>query len=87
MEDKVHTAFTQAANSLTTFFKDSQQASNRAYSKGREDAAQEIFNMCQELRSQGLKYVNSAIFLDRLHTYSPDLKITDIPDSKKRCRN
>ncbi|CAG9312758.1 unnamed protein product [Blepharisma stoltei] len=87
MEDRVHTTFTQAANALTTLFKDSQHACNRAYSKGREDTAQEIFNMCLELRSQGLKYVNPSLFLERFHSYSPDMKITDIPESRKRCRN
>lgn len=76
MEDKVQPCFTNAANSLTTLYKESSQVCQKAYEQGKIDTYQEIIEwMIQEFEGN-LRYVPVHRLIEHLEHLNPDLAQT-----------
>lgn len=73
MEDKVQPCFANAANALTSLYKESSLTSQRAYEQGKVDTYQEIIEwMIQEFEGN-LRYVPVSRLLEHLETLNPSL--------------
>ena len=86
MEDRLQQAFSNAAGSLVTVYKEIKTANEKAYQLGRGEATEELINWCENLKSQGLKYVPISSFLEMLQRFPSSIKIQEFPDSRKRTR-
>ena len=86
MEDRLQQAFSNAAGSLATFYKEVQAANDKAYQQGRGEATEELINWCENLQRQGFKYVPISSFLEMLQRYPSNIKLQEFPDSRKRTR-
>lgn len=87
MEDRIQQSFSQAASSLTAFYKEIQQEQERRYSQGREDSLRDVHQWASQLLSMDLKYVPVSSLLEVMSKYKPDFKIREFPDSRKRTRD
>jgi hypothetical protein len=87
MEDRLQQSFSQAASSLTAFYKEIQQEQEKRYSQGREDSLRDVHQWANQLLSMDLKYVPVSALLEAMSKYKPDFKLREFPDSRKRNRD
>ena len=87
MGERTVQEFKQTANQIVGFYKECQQARERAFVLGKQAAAVELLQLCEAMRQKERKYVNTDILLGHIHTYFPTLNLAAFPDCPKRRRS
>ena len=67
MGERTVQEFKQTANQIVGFYKECQQARERAFVLGKQAAAVELLQLCEAMRQKERKYVNTDILLG--HTF------------------
>ena len=62
--DKLRLSFTQAANSLTAFYKDSLKSQSEAYLEGQIDALNEILDYCLKKYNGDIRNIPTSALLE-----------------------
>lgn len=72
--ESLKTAFTQAANSLTIFYRESVRIQSQEYLRGQNDALKDIVNFALKQTNGDLRNISTATMMEYINSRINDIK-------------